>query len=194
MEGLREQRSNSGNDQRDHLLDSLHECDTYKKLSKKRRDPEDITSFEQIESKKSSINDIPNFYSRLEEGFEYPESLINGFTRELTEKYDELMGNAFLAYGMDRKFILNHRYDIRYTLMQNRDDNYENIVVELVSLPIKLFTIYRDYNFRHLPKNSFNHSDIISIEGHLQLFMEHEGTELEEIKQYIQHYYKEKEN
>lgn len=66
MDGLREQRSDSSNDQRDNLLNSLHECDTYKELSKKRKDPEDITSFEQIEPRKSSIDDIHNFYSRLE--------------------------------------------------------------------------------------------------------------------------------
>ena len=177
MEGLREQRSDSGNDQRNNLLDSLHECDAYQELSKK----------------KSSLDDIHNFYSRLEEGFEYPESLINGFSRELTEKYDKLIGNAFQAYGMDREFIMEHRYDIRCRML-SRKVGYEHIEVELISLPVKLFSIHREYSFVDYPKTQRNPSYTIDINGYLQLFMEHEGTELEEIKQCIQHYYKEKEN
>ena len=158
-------------------------------MSKKRRDPEDITSFQQIEPKKSSLNDIHNFYSRLEEGFEYPESLINGFTRELTEKYDDLVEQAFLAYGIDREFIMRHRYDIRYRIL-SRKVGYEHIEVELMSLPVKLFSIHREYRFVEYPKNQVNHSHLVDIEGYLQLFMEHEGAELEEIKQYIQQFYK----
>lgn len=146
-----------------------------------------------MSKKKSSLNDIHNFYSRLEEGFEYPESLINGFSRELTEKYDELVGKAFQAYGMDREFIMEHRYDIRYTFMQ-KGAGYEKIAIEFMPLPVKLFTVHREYHFVDYPKNQFNCGYTIKIEGYLQLFMEHEGAELEEIKQYIKHYYKEKEN
>lgn len=177
MEGLREQRSNSGNDQRDNLLDSLHECDAYKELKEK----------------KSGLDDIHNFYSRLEEGFEYPESLINGFTREITEKYDNLVEQAFLAYGMDREFIMNHRYDIRYRMLSCKV-GYEHIEVELMPLPVKLFSIHREYRFVEYPINKVNHSHLINIEGYLQLFMEHEGIELEEIKQHIQNYYDEEKN
>lgn len=48
MEGLRKQRSDSGNNQRDNLLNSLHECDAYKELGNKIKDPEDIVEFDQI--------------------------------------------------------------------------------------------------------------------------------------------------
>lgn len=162
-------------------------------MSKKRKDPEDITSFEQIEPRKSSVYDIHNFYSRLEEGFEYPESMINGFIRELTKKYDDLVEKAFLAYGMDREFIINHRYDIRYRMLSHKI-GYEHLEVELMSLPVKLFSIHREYSFVDYPSSQTQYSSVIEIKGYLQLFMEHEGTELERIKQYIQDYYQEKEN
>ena len=61
-------------------------------------------------------------------------------------------------------------------------------------LPVKLFSIYREYSFVEYPINQVNHSHLFNIEGYLQLFMEHEGNELEEIKKYIQDYYQEKEN
>jgi hypothetical protein len=78
--------------------------------------------------------------------------------------------------------------------MLSRKVGYEHIAVELMSLPIKLFSIHREYSFVDCPLNQFSHSYIISIEGYVQLFMEHEGTELERIKQYIKEYYQEKEN
>lgn len=147
-----------------------------------------------IEMSKSILDDIHNFYSHLEEGFEYPESLINAYIREITEKYDNLVEQAFLAYGMDREFIMNHRYDIRYRILSCKD-GYEHIEFELMSLPVKLFSIHREYRFVEYPINEVNHCHLVDIEGYLQLFMEHEGNELEEVKQCIQHYYKdEKEN
>lgn len=139
------------------------------------------------------MDGIPNFYSRLEEGFEYPESLINGFSRELTEKYDDLLEKAFMAYGIDREFIMRHRYDIRYRIV-SRKVGYEHIEVELMSLPVKLFSIHREYRFIDYPSSQSQYISVVEIEGYVQLFMEHEGTELERIKQWIQDYYQEKEN
>lgn len=52
---------------------------------------------------------MPNFYSRLEENFKHPVSKIREVTELLMDKYDEVLDNAFLAYGMNREFLLMHK-------------------------------------------------------------------------------------
>ena len=176
MEGLREQRSNSGNDQRDNLLGSLHECDTYKELKKVKK-----------------FYDIPNFCSRLEENFQHPTSKIREVTELLMDKYDEVLDKAFLAYGMDREFLLMHRNDI-YVFSFGPGDPFRRIEFVLYNhetgLELKLFRVDREFYFHS------NQETTYSIEGRILLQMNYEGDELEYAKKAIQEAYKleEKEN
>jgi hypothetical protein len=192
MDGFREQRSDSSNDQRDNLLDSLHECDTYKELSKKRRDPEDITSIEQIEPKKSSLNDIHNFYSRLERGYNHKQNCIDIAIQEIQDLYDKLIEGAFMAYGIDREFIMKHPLEIR-VIHRNPTPYHEltEIFIEHHKHPFwteKLFTIVKDNML-------YEYGTEIRVDCKARVIMEYDGQEIEQIKQYIKEVFaEEKEN
>lgn len=86
MEGLRKQRSDSGNNQRDNLLNSLHECDTYKELGKKIKDPEDIVEFDRIQNM-ISFDDI---------------------IKEIVDYRMQLLFEAFEHVGFSKDYILSH--------------------------------------------------------------------------------------
>lgn len=193
MEGLREQRPDSGNGQRNNLLGSLHECDTYKELSKRKLDPEDITSFQQIEVKKSSLNDIRNFYSYLEQGYDHKHNCIDQAIHEIMDRYDKLIEGAFMAYGIDREFIMKHRQDIHY-IHRNPSPYHEltEVIIEHhYKKPIwseRLFMIVKDNIYDDFGTE-------ISIHCKARVIMEYGGQEIEQIKQYIKEVYKgEKEN
>lgn len=176
MEGLREQRSNSSNDQRGNLLDSLHECDTYKELKK-------IAKY----------YDMQNFYSRLETGFNHLVPKINEVTDLLIEKYDEVIDKAFLAYGIDREFILMHINDIRMFSF-GPSEPFQRVECVLYNrqtgIELSLFRVNREFYF-----HGNDSSTTLYVEGRITLQMNYEGHELEEVKKTIKEAYNnEKEN
>lgn len=191
MDGLREQRSDSSNDQRDNLLNSLHECDTYKELSKKRRDPEDITSFQQIEVKKSSLDNIRNFYSYLEQSYNQ-KNCIDQAVQEIQNQYDKLIEGAFMAYGIDREFIMKHRDEIRY-IHRNPSPFHElsEVIIEHHKQPFwseRLFIIVKDNIF-------YQYGTEFKVECKARVIMEYDAPQIEQIKQYIKEVFaEEKEN
>lgn len=192
MDGLREQRSNSGNDQRDNLLNSLHECDAYQELSKKRRDPEDITSVQQIEVKKSSLDNIRNFYSYLEQGYDHKHNCIDQAIHEIMDQYDKLIEGAFMTYGIDREFIMKHRTEIRY-IHRNPSPYHEltEVIIERNKQPFwseRLFMIVKDNIF-------YKYGIEFKVECKARVIMEYDSPQIEQIKQYIKEVFaEEKEN
>ena len=191
MEGLREQRSDSGNSQRDNLLGSLHECDTYKELSKKRKYPEDITSVEQIKPRKSSLDDIRNFYSYLEQSYNQ-KNCIDQAVQEIQNQYDKLIEGAFMAYGIDREFIMKHRDEIRY-IHRNPSPFHEltEVIIERHKQPFwseRLFMAIKDNIF-------YQYDTEFKVECKARVIMEYEAPQVEQIKQFIKEVFaEEKEN
>ena len=191
MEGLREQRSNSSNNQRNNLLDSLHECDTYKELGQKRKDPEDVTSFQQIEVKKSSFDSICNFYSYLERAYNQ-KNCIDQAVQEIQNQYDKLIEGAFMVYGIDREFIMIHRDEIRF-IHRNPSPWHEltEVIIERHKQPFwseRLFMIVKD-NMYCAGQTEFK------VECKARVIMEYEASQIEQIKQYIKKVFaEEKEN
>ena len=191
MEGLREQRSNSSNNQWNNLLDSLHECDTYKELGRKRKDPEDVTSFQQIEVKKSSFDSICNFYSYLERSYNQ-KNCIDQAVQEIQNQYDKLIEGAFMAYGIDREFIMMHGDEIRF-IHRNPSPFHEltEVIIERHKQPSwseRLFVIVKDNIF-------YQYGTEFKVECKARVIMEYEAPQIEQIKQFIKEVFaEEKEN
>lgn len=133
-----------------------------------------------------------NFYSRLETSFDHFIPKINEVTDLLIEKYDETIDKAFLAYGIDRAFILMHINDIRmFSFGPSKPFQRVECVIynRQTGTEISLFRVNREFYFHG------NDSTTLSIEGRITLQMNHEGYELEEVKKAIKEIYNnEKEN